>query len=85
MLSIFIVKQSYDKISQAEQLFLQEQSICKALDQEIELKQKRITELENERKKKEQTLARMEKAREYLVHEETDEFPEVSVCYFLLL
>ncbi|KAH7826871.1 uncharacterized protein MONOS_11289 [Monocercomonoides exilis] len=72
------VKQSYDKIAQAEQLYLSEQSTCKTLDKEIQAKQRKIAELEAERKKKERKLAQMEKSRDYLIHEETDEFPEVS-------
>eukprot|EP00770_Monocercomonoides_exilis_P011345 MONOS_11289.1-p1 / transcript=MONOS_11289.1 / gene=MONOS_11289 / organism=Monocercomonoides_exilis_PA203 / gene_product=unspecified product / transcript_product=unspecified product / location=Mono_scaffold00559:9762-11711(+) / protein_length=513 / sequence_SO=supercontig / SO=protein_coding / is_pseudo=false len=73
------VKQSYDKIAQAEQLYLSEQSTCKTLDKEIQAKQRKIAELEAERKKKERKLAQMEKSRDYLIHEETDEFPEVSI------
>ncbi|KAA6385657.1 MAG: hypothetical protein EZS28_018814 [Streblomastix strix] len=71
------VKQNYDKIAQAEQLFLTEQAACKSLDQEIQQKQKRITQLEQQKTKKDQVLREMEKQRDYLVREETDEYPEV--------
>ncbi|KAK2964190.1 hypothetical protein BLNAU_721 [Blattamonas nauphoetae] len=72
------VKQSYDKIAQAEQQFLSEQSLCRTLEQEIQRKERRIRQLEMEREMKEQQLKEMEEQREYLVKEETDEYPEVS-------
>ena len=78
-------QQSYDKILQAEQLLLTEQATCKALDQEIQMKKQQIAELEAEKKRKEEVLTTIEKARDYLIHEETDEFPEVSVCAYYSL
>lgn len=72
-------------------MFLTEQNTCRNLDEEIITKTNKINDLERLKKEKEKELSVLEKKRDYLVKEETDEFPEVLVCiiqkrtfYFML-